>query len=180
MFAREEENCRKCLSEGDIVGKRTILGPAFSLGRESGKITWAHVCECVCGSIDVIRAKDLYWARSHDLDQGCKECGFLTIGEKNATHGLTKFGAYRNWADMMKRCYNQECKDYESYGKVGVTVFESWHDPKVFISWALENCWRPKLQLHRLDSRFGYFPSNCIFVTASEHGKITRTETRAA
>lgn len=36
--------------------------------------------------------------------------------------------AQTTWRNMMSRCYNKNnCKDYSSYGAIGVTVDEKWH-----------------------------------------------------
>lgn len=59
-----------------------------------------------------------------------------------AEHHDMLFG---HWADMLRRCYQEECDCYKGYGAHGVHVDESWHDFTTFYTdvqkipgWALK------------------------------------------
>ena len=53
----------------------------------------------------------------------------------------TKFKsrAYSVWKGMIKRCYEDSCRGFRFYGKVGVTVSSLWHNFSEFHDWYCEN-----------------------------------------
>jgi hypothetical protein len=66
---------------------------------------------------------------------------------------------------MIQRCENPNHIAYERYGKVGIKVCDGWHNPKVFIDWAIANGYSEDLTLDRKDNTLGYFPDNCRFLS---------------
>lgn len=67
--------------------------------------------------------------------------------------------------EMMRRCYNEKSVMYSTYGAVGITVCEEWHDRENFRKWALENGYVKGLRLNRYNGKKNYCPENCYFGT---------------
>jgi hypothetical protein len=85
-------------------------------------------------------------------------------GSNRRTHGLYGTKLYGVWKNMLTRCENAKCKSYKDYGGRGITICEEWHDPKVFLQWAIENGYREGLELDRIDTNGGYCAENCRFI----------------
>ena len=64
--------------------------------------------------------------------------------------------------EMMRRCYNPKCVSYHSYGAIGITVCDEWHDRETFKIWCRENGYQKGMRIDRKDSKKGYFPDNCF------------------
>lgn len=161
------------IKEKDGFGQRTVLGAAFSLGlSRAGAPIWAFVCECSCGSIDVVRAQDLY----HGGATSCRPCGYKRVSEKLSTRkGESKSRIYQCWIDMMKRCYDLEHPQYKDYGGRGITVCEDWHVYENFRDWALGHGYQDDLEIDRFPDNDGiYEPSNCRWATDLEQNNNKR------
>ena len=63
---------------------------------------------------------------------------------------------------MMQRCYNLNARNYNGYGKRGVTIWEPWHNRTAFIFGLLALLGeRPENHtLDRINPHDGYFPWN--------------------
>ena len=72
--------------------------------------------------------------------------------------------------NMMKRCYDENNKDYRNYGQRGITVCEEWRESKQrFMRWCVDNGFESGLEIDRIDNDKGYGPTNCRFVTRKEN-----------
>ena len=68
---------------------------------------------------------------------------------------------------MKQRCYNENNKDYHSYGGRGITICNEWlNNIEKFVEWSLNNGYKEGLQVDRRNNDKGYSPDNCRFVTA--------------
>jgi len=70
---------------------------------------------------------------------------------------------YKVWVHMLERCYKPSCKEYKSYGAMGVSVCAAWHDFSVFyrqaqtlVGWCHK---REEPSIFELDK--DHFRSNC-------------------
>ena len=78
---------------------------------------------------------------------------------------------------MIQRCENPKNQGYKDYGGRGIKVCDSWHDPKVFISWALENGYSEELSIDRKENNGNYEPDNCRWVTMKIQANNKRNNT---
>jgi hypothetical protein len=95
------------------------------------------------------------------------------ITARSTTHGLSRHPLYGTWTAMMTRCYDSSHPSYARYGARGITVYEPWHDVRVFITWIDANLGpkpsgttgtkrrRPRMTLDRYpDNNGNYEPGN--------------------
>ena len=67
------------------------------------------------------------------------------------------------YKNMIRRCYDEEAKDYKYYGAKGVKVCFSWKSSFAsFCIWSLQNGYANDLTIDRKDNNKGYCPENCI------------------
>lgn len=84
-------------------------------------------------------------------------------------HGMCKTRIYQCWADMKRRCNNQNSPFYHRYGGRGIKVCDDWNkDFLCFYKWAMENGYRDNLSLDRIDNDGNYEPANCKWSTQHE------------
>lgn len=141
--------------------------------RKSGHVVW-H-CKCDCGNeVDVI---------GRNLTSGyTTSCGCYKrerVAEVHTVHGMAqhreRHPVYWTWQAMLQRCKNPSHKYYKDYGGRGIKVCDEWHDPVVFINWALANGWQRGLSIDRIDNSGNYEPSNCHWVTQKEQTRNRRS-----
>lgn len=158
----------------DLTGKRfgrlTVLQE--SAERKNNKIMW--LCQCKCGKQLLVRAGSL-------VEGNTKSCGCLR-NEKVAeaarkylrTHGYgVDNRLYHTWAAMKNRCYNPNNDSYHYYGHKGIRVCAEWkEDFPTFRQWAVSNGYADNLDIHRLDNTKGYGPTNCTWLSHSEHATL--------
>lgn len=93
--------------------------------------------------------------------------GFRRVGK---THPL-----YFRWQSIKQRCYDPKCESFKYYGGRGIRVCDEWIDsPATFIAWALNNGYKPRLQIDRKDNDGDYSPGNCQFKTNAENMRNRR------
>lgn len=120
---------------------------------------------CDCGNI---KEYDYSKVITGETKQ-CAKCGAKLVGSLKAKHQLLKHPLYAKWSDMKKRCYNSNVDRYKSYGALGITVCDEWkNDFLNFFNWSIENGWKPKLTIERIDVYKNYCPENCKYITAKE------------
>jgi len=92
--------------------------------------------------------------------------------------GKSKSKFHTRWTGMIKRCYQESCKDYKNYGAKGVYICDEWLNRdngfKNFEKWCLENNFKEGLTIDRIDVNGIYEPNNCRFITPEEQNKNQR------
>lgn len=80
-------------------------------------------------------------------------------------HGMARTKLYHVWQGMKARCDNPSHGSFAYYGGRGISVYEAWLDPDVFMEWARRAGYREGLEIDRKDNDGNYEPGNCIFTT---------------
>lgn len=150
------------IEDAYVIGKKFgLLTPVIRRGNNKfGHRTW--LCECECGGQKLVSGSDLL--NNRIISCGCKRnAGGLSM----LTHGLSKHPIYKVWSDMIRRCYDQKCKNYKFYGAKGVSVCDEWRcNITNFYEWAIKNGWEKGLSIDRFPNNSGnYEPNNCRWAT---------------
>lgn len=94
-------------------------------------------------------------------------------------HGYHGTPVYKLWAGIVTRCENPKSHSYKWYGARGISIDKNWRtNPKAFCDWAIENGYKPGLEIDRIDVNGNYTPENCQFVTHKENCAPNKRRTR--
>lgn len=126
-------------------------------------------------------------------EKRCPSCGKSSIVDKRklgrpcigcanrsrATHGLAPRGKmhplYKVLKAMEARCRYPSATNYTYYGDRGITVCDEWrNEPGAFVAWAVQNGWRPGLEVDRIDPDGHYTPENCRLISHRLNSQRTR------
>lgn len=124
------------------------------------------VCQCICGVVKDVGAKDLQGKKS----KGCLRCrpssrlrhGHARVGKESPTHF--------SWRAMLDRCENPKSPSWQWYGAKGIVVCERWHS---FDNFLVDMGERPgkAYTLERKNGQRVYCAENCCWATAKEQGR---------
>jgi hypothetical protein len=108
-------------------------------------------CQCDCGGIKTVNAKDLRNGNN-------KSCGCL-----HKKHGLTGSRIYQAWGNMKRRCNDPSNKSFQNYGGRGITYDKRWELFDNFYE-DMKEGYADNLTLDRIDVDKDYSKENCRWV----------------
>lgn len=129
-------------------------------------------CRCDCGNVTKVF--------TGNLKQGTtKSCGCYAkdlLKKRSLKHGLSYTKVYKVASDIVKRCYNKNCKSYKDYGGRGVTVFPLWkNDIGSFANWLLQHGWCDGCEVDKdIKGGKGYYPDTITIVNRKENSQHKR------
>lgn len=166
------------MREIDIAGLR--FGRLVAVRKvASGK--WE--CRCDCGTITLATSGNLRAGRTRSC--GClrgetarivqSEDGPRSTG-KRRVHGHSPWrrkrsATYRSWTAIKTRCLNPNATDYARYGGSGITLCERWRKFENFLA-DMGEAPGPGYNVHRKDSKRGYEPGNCEWLSKGAHSTL--------
>ena len=151
--------------QGKKFGRLTVIADTGK--KAHGHIRWG--CRCECGKLTETLGISLKNGDARSC--GClrKECT-ATMGRLSYKHGETGSRLYKIHRDMKNRCHNPDATGYKYYGGKGIRVCDEWFNSYLtFRDFALLDGYKENLVIHRLNSKQGYYPGNCHFITKAEN-----------
>ncbi len=127
--------------------------------------TASWLCRCRCGARKIVQGNALRSGTSTSC--GCSRRKPISHGD--CTRGSPFLRLYKVWTSMKRRTRGKVKPSSRAYACYRhVTLCTKWLKYEPFKAWALANGYRQGLFLDRIDSRKGYTPSNCRWVTPAE------------
>jgi hypothetical protein len=90
-----------------------------------------------------------------------------------AKHGKYGTPVYVSWFQMLTRCRNPRCPEYENYGGRGISVCERWLDFRNFYADMGDR--HQGMSLDRINNSRGYEPGNCRWATRGQQNNNKRS-----
>ena len=128
-------------------------------------------CLCDCGKETICTFKDL--KSSHTKSCGCihNKNKYVPCEIKNDIYKSIKL----RWDNMISRCYREDYIRYYDYGGRGIKMCHEWrNDFMNFYNWAINNGFKKKLRIDRINNNGDYSPDNCHFVTVIKNNRNKR------
>ena len=98
------------------------------------------------------------------------------INKKDWIQGISSSVEYYTYKNMLKRCYDKNCKAYQTYGKRGIEVCARWLCDRGFLNFYYDMGPRPnkKFSIDRRNNDGNYCKENCRWATRFEQQDNTR------
>lgn len=97
-------------------------------------------------------------------------------GEKNPNykHGYCGTKPYYIWIAMKQRCHNPNNKNYDQYGKRGISVCKKWRKGFKYFWDDMADGYIDGLTIDRINNDGDYCKENCRWVSRKKQGRNTR------
>ena len=141
------------------------------------------LCQCSCGNECIVPAV-------HVRNENTSSCGCLAheiLMERNYKHNCAYLPIYRNYHNMLRRCFDKTDKAYMNYGGRGIIVCKEWANKDNgfinFYNWAIKNGYKEEIlpngknkwTLDRINVDGNYEPNNCRWATNKQQCNNKRT-----
>lgn len=129
-------------------------------------------CRCDCGQERIVQSGIL--KRRNPQSCGCHSREMAS--RIHTVHGLSKSRYYRNYSNIMNRCYNPKDKKYKNYGARGIKICEEWRMDRIsFVKWCeLQEPIPKNFTLDRKNNEGDYGPDNCRFTSPAQQNRNYR------
>jgi hypothetical protein len=98
----------------------------------------------------------------------------IASNKARTKHGMYRTRVYRQWQQMIQRCYNPNSSRYARYGGRGVTVCDRWRSS--FDAFYADMGDVPDgMSIDRINNDRGYEPGNCRWATPQQQANNRRT-----
>lgn len=173
---KEQYNKLK-IEKGQIFGRLMIFEE-----KESINYVRRFECICECGTRKIVRLNKL----TAKLTTSCG-CYHKDIAKQVNTKHNDRYKSsphhylYYTWNGAKGRCYNPNNSRYNTYGKLGITMYNEWKDDYIkFKTYILSNLGERPVNhsLDRIDNNKGYEPNNLKWSTSLEQRKNQRRNER--
>lgn len=148
-----------------MESRLTLIRELWSRQSKSGRKEKIWLYKCTCGNekeIAISNAKGTTFS-----------CGCLKKEGNKTTHWMTNTRIYQIYMGMKKRCENKLCEAYKYYGGKWIKICERWNTFSNFLEDNKEK-YADNLTIDRIDSNWGYEPSNCQWITWWENSRKAR------
>lgn len=98
--------------------------------------------------------------------KSCGCVGKVNASESKKTHGMRYTKEYSTWQGIKERCLNENGKDYQRYGAIGITICKEWADDFACFFDHIGNAPTKQHQVDRIDNKKGYEPGNVRWATS--------------
>ena len=132
----------------------------------------------VCGRELTLSKFSKHRGRKDGLASRCKMCNSRSGSQWYQRKQQETNRLYSTYISMKLRCYSSKHDSFPFYGGRGITVCDEWLNSfEAFCDWAIQNGYRPDLQIDRIDNSRGYSPDNCRFVSVVQNHQNKRKRT---